>query len=74
MLNSASDSHMKPVHSWAIYVLRASPAMLVGIVGAPDAETARAKAIKTYAIPPNQRGRLLAQRYQRSLCLSPGCL
>jgi hypothetical protein len=49
-------------HSWAIYHLKGTPAKFVGIVDAPDKETAIARAIVEYDVPPNEQGRLMAQR------------
>jgi hypothetical protein len=53
----------QPNHSWAVYHLKGTPARLVGIVyGRPDEESAIKQAIQEFKVPPNQRGRLIAQR------------
>jgi hypothetical protein len=49
-------------YSWSIYRLRGTPAQFVGIVDAPDEESAIKHAIEEYGVPENQRGRLIAQR------------
>jgi hypothetical protein len=51
------------LHSWAIYRVRGTPAQFVGIVyNQPDEASAIKQAIEEYKVPPNQRGRLIAQR------------
>ena len=49
--------------SWAVYVLKGTPAKLVGIVYAAAArQAAIQRAIDEFEVPPNQHGRLVAQR------------
>jgi hypothetical protein len=49
--------------SWAIYLVSRIPPKFVGIVyDQPDAEAAIQQAIKQFKVPPNERGRLMAQR------------
>jgi hypothetical protein len=51
------------LHSWAIYVLRGTPAKFVGVVDdQPDAESAIKQAIEEYQVPTPEHGRLAAQR------------
>jgi hypothetical protein len=59
----AKQPTKQQTHSWAIYVLRGTPAKFVGIVyDQADADSAIKQAIEEYNVPPNERGRLMAQR------------
>jgi hypothetical protein len=50
-------------HSWAVYLLKGTPAKLVGIVNdQPDEPAAIKQAIEEFKVPASQRGRLIEQR------------
>jgi hypothetical protein len=49
-------------HSWAIHHIRGTPAQFVGIVDAPDEQSAIKKAIEEFGVQENLRDRLIATR------------
>ncbi len=50
-------------HIWAVYHTMGTSAKFMGFIyGAPDEQTAIARAIEKYNVPPNERGRLMAKR------------
>ena len=49
--------------TWQISRLRGTPAAFVGLVDAPDAATAKQRAIKQFAIRPEDQKRLIAVRH-----------
>jgi hypothetical protein len=59
-----AKSPTKPeTHSWAVHHLKGTPSRFVGIVhNQLDEESAIKQAIEEFKVPPNQRGRLIAQR------------
>jgi hypothetical protein len=52
------------VTTWQISRLRGTPAAFVGLVDAPDAASAKERAIKQFAIRPEDQKRLIAVRHQ----------
>jgi hypothetical protein len=62
MAKRASKAGKQQGHGWAIYHLRGTPAPFIGIVEAPDEQSAIAKAIQEFKIAGEQQKRLLARR------------
>jgi len=52
------------VATWQISRLRGTPAAFIGLIDAPDAATAKERAVKQFNIRPEDRGRLIAVRHQ----------
>ena len=50
-------------HIWAVYHLNATPAKFLGFIyDAPNEQTAIARAIEKYQVPPDERGQLMVRR------------
>jgi hypothetical protein len=56
----AKRTSKQQTHSWAIYRIHGTA--FLGIVDAPDEETAIKKAIEEFKVPETQRNRLMAHR------------
>ena len=52
------------VATWQISRLRGTPAAFIGLVDAPDAASAKERAIKQFSIRPEDQKRLIAVRHQ----------
>jgi len=55
-----SQRWQRRVATWQISRLRGTPAAFIGLVDAPDAATAKERAIKQFDIRPEDRDRLIA--------------
>ena len=62
MRKRKSNQRQRRVTPWQISRLRGTPAAFVGLVDAPDAATAKERAIKQFAIRPEDQKRLIAVR------------
>jgi len=56
--------HERRRATWQISRLRGTPAAFIGLIDAPDAATAKERAVKQFNIRPEDRGRLIAVRHQ----------
>jgi hypothetical protein len=54
----------KKLRRWEVLRLKASPARFLGLVDAPDEQSARKQAIKTFAVRPEDEKSLLVRPYQ----------
>jgi len=61
---SSQRQRARRVMTWQISRFRGVPAAFVGLVDAPDAASAKERAIKQIAIRPEDRDRLIAVRHQ----------
>jgi hypothetical protein len=58
-----NQRQQRRVATWQISKLRGTPAAFVGLIDAPDAATAKDRAIKKFAIRPEDQKRLIAVRH-----------
>jgi hypothetical protein len=59
-----SQRQQRRVATWQISKLRGTPAAFVGLMDAPDAATAKERAIKHFNIRPEGQKRLIAVRHR----------
>jgi len=58
------SQRQRRVATWQISKLRGTPAAFVGLIDAPDAASAKERAIKQFSIRPEDQKRLIAVRHQ----------
>jgi gamma-glutamylcysteine synthetase len=59
----SSQRQRRRVATWQISRLRATPAAFIGLIDAPDAASAKERAIKQFANRPEDQKRLIAVRH-----------
>jgi hypothetical protein len=59
-----TSQRARRVATWQISKLRGTPAAFVGLIDAPDAATAKERAIKQFDIRPEDQKRLIGVRHQ----------
>jgi hypothetical protein len=60
----SGQRQQRRVATWQISKLRGTPAAFVGLIDAPDAATAKERAIKQFAVRKEDRDRLIAVRHR----------
>jgi hypothetical protein len=58
------SSQQRRVATWQISRLRGTPAAFIGLIDAPDAASAKDRAIKRFGVRPEDQKRLIAVRHQ----------